>query len=249
MHESTQHESNHFITLTYRPEALIHRPNPFTLVKKDHQDFVKRLRRRTGQKIRYYHCGEYGTKLSRPHYHTLFFGLHLNDLKLYSRGKHGDRLYTSELINDTWGHGYAPIGKVTMQSAAYCAGYCLKKLNGELAQGHYERINEQTGEVCEILPEYTSMSLKPGIGQKWFEKYQSDVYPDDFVTHKGKKIPTPKYYDKLLDRLDPDELQYIKERRLDKAKKHSDNTTRERLDARNEHARILQDKISREPSK
>ena len=48
------------------------------------------------------------------------------------------------------------------------------------------------------MPEYCTMSRKPGIGKTWFEKYQSDVYPHDYCEINGKKIPPPRYYDDLL---------------------------------------------------
>ena len=36
-------------------------------------------------KIKYFVCGEYGTKNYRPHYHMLIYGLPLNDLKVYKQ--------------------------------------------------------------------------------------------------------------------------------------------------------------------
>ena len=42
-------------------------------VKKEGIDFIKRLRARVGAPIRYFACGEYGDKFSRPHYHVIFF--------------------------------------------------------------------------------------------------------------------------------------------------------------------------------
>jgi hypothetical protein len=39
------------------------------------QKFMKRLRDRIKPlKIRFFHCGEYGDKTRRPHYHALIFG-------------------------------------------------------------------------------------------------------------------------------------------------------------------------------
>lgn len=42
------------------------------------------------------------------------------------------------------------------------------------------------------------MSLKPGIGAKWLIKYKSDVYPNDYVILRGRKVKPPKYYDRLI---------------------------------------------------
>ena len=38
------------------------------------------------------------------------------------------------------------------------------------------------------------MSLKPGIGQAWLDKYMSDVYTQDHVVVRGKCRP-PRFYD------------------------------------------------------
>lgn len=91
VHESMLHSQNSFITLTFSPEFLETRPNEWSLDKRDFQLFMKRLRKKFGQNIRYYHCGEYGEMcakcnlslfkcncqepikmLGRPHYHACF---------------------------------------------------------------------------------------------------------------------------------------------------------------------------------
>lgn len=41
------------------------------------------------------------------------------------------------------------------------------------------------------------MSLKPGIGAVWFQKYYTDVYPSDSVIVRGRPCKPPRYYDKL----------------------------------------------------
>lgn len=39
------------------------------------------------------------------------------------------------------------------------------------------------------------MSLRPGIGFSWLQKYASDVYPHDFVVADGSRFTPPKRYD------------------------------------------------------
>ncbi len=109
----------------------------------------------------------------------------------------------------------------------------MKKINGDLQQSHYVNIDQYTGEITNRAPEYTNMSLKPGIGAKWFDQHKGDVYPDDFVTIAGKKHKVPRYYDKLLRRQDGDDaLAAIKEsREALMALRHEDNTP-ERLAVR-----------------
>ena len=85
-------------------------------------------------------------------------------------------------------------------------------------------MNALTGELTEVIPEYATMSLKPGIGKKWYETYQSDCYPSDFLVVNGVKMQPPKYYDSLY----PD-IQTIKYRRKQRAIQHKSNNTSDRL--------------------
>ena len=72
-----------FVTLTYNDENLpIAENGRSTLVKKDVQLFMKRLRKYSGRELKYYAVGEYGSveKTHRPHYHLIIFGFDaLND--------------------------------------------------------------------------------------------------------------------------------------------------------------------------
>jgi len=127
-------------------------------------------------------------------------------------------------LSRLWGNGFALIGSVTFESAAYVARYCLKKINGPAAleentQGlvPYEKLNETTGEITKVKPEYTTMSRRPGIGKSWFEKYKLDVYPHDFVISKKLKVRPPKYYDSQFELSDPDSFQKVKSARVSRA--------------------------------
>ena len=221
MHEVTLHDLCQFVTLTYSDDNL---PANGSLVKKDYQDFMKRLRKRHGSKLRYFAVGEYGDQLQRPHYHAILFGIDFADKRPHSKNEHGDQLYTSELLDVVWGKGHAFFGKVTVQSARYVAKYCIKKVNGPMAPGHYGA----------RAPEFAVMSLKPGIGSGWFEKYQGDVYSSDFVVLQGKKRSPPRFYDELYARQDEEALQDIKSIRLSKALKYRADQTPSRLQARQE---------------
>ena len=107
------------------------------------QLFLKRLRKKfTGVKIRFFCCGEYGPKLGRPHYHLILFGLDFDDKILFKKAKSGN-LYTSKILSDCWGKGYVTTGAVTLQSAGYVARYCLKKINGQMADAHYLKIDSR----------------------------------------------------------------------------------------------------------
>lgn len=218
------HRENCFITLTFSPEALADRKNPMSVDVRDFQLFMKKLRKKYGSGIRFYHCGEYGEKNGRPHYHACLFGFDFPDKKLW-KISNGCRLYISDSLQALWPYGFSTIGDVTFESAAYVARYIMKKINGDRADDHY--YDRVTGQI--INPEYTTMSRRPGIGRGWYEKYSSDVYPHDYVVVNGVKCRPPKYYDGVLKTDRPYEFEEIKNDRLTRAEKHADNNTTDRL--------------------
>lgn len=228
MHEAQLHDENSFITLTYSPEHL---PAGETLVKRHFWNFMKYLRKAIAPiRIRFYMCGEYGEQLGRPHYHALIFGYDFPD-KILWKVSRGNPVYTSSMLSKIWDKGFCSIGGVTFQSAAYVARYIMKKINGQLASAHYDTIDKVTGEMTRKIPEYTNMSLKPGIASGWFEKFSMDVYPEDSVILNGKRYKTPRYYDRLLRRQDFGEefLETIKAHRTSEAEKRAYDSTPERL--------------------
>lgn len=233
MHEAQFHRESCFITLTYDD---VHLPLGGTLVKKHFQDFMKRLRWSLGEKrIAFFHCGEYGERLGRPHYHAVVFGHDFKDKVLHKRSEvPGEDLYRSEELARLWGHGFAVVGAVSSRSAAYTASYVVKKIGGELAKSHYRRIIPETGEVVQLVPEYATMSK--GIGKRWIERYHTEVYPDDFIVVGGKKALVPRYYDKQMQRIAPTKLRAVKLQRLEdgSTRKAKHEQTPERLAVREE---------------
>jgi len=241
VHEASLYKDNCFITLTYSDDNL---PTNGSLNKKHFQDFMKRLRKANTNKIRYYHCGEYGEKYFRPHYHAILFNHDFSDKqKLEYKGN----LFTSQLLTNAWhDKGFATIGDVTLESAAYVAGYVQKKVTGKNQNNYYRRfdhLDEQTGELVgefQLQPEYSTMSRRPGIASDWFDKYHTDIYKD-FVTIQGKKQKIPKYYDNKLYELNPELSEAIKSQRLENAKFLAHDNTPERLAVKKQ---ILKDRMS-----
>ena len=227
------HEFSCFITLTYEDEHL---PESGSLSIRDYQLFLKKLRqhvhREYGLKIRYFLVGEYGEKTLRPHYHAIIFGWFPPDAKRKYKNKQGDWFYSSETLTKLWGKGLADFSQVTYKSAAYCARYTLKKSGGKFSAGHYERLNVETGEVVQVLPEFAKMSLHPGIGKSFYEKFSGDIHNDDYCIVEGRKSRPPRYYDKLLQLRSPERYEQIKTERTINADKQSDNNTTARLRVR-----------------
>lgn len=204
VHEASLYDQNCFITLTYDEVNV---PVNGSLIKSDFQKFMKRLRKRIGSKVRFFHCGEYGEKNSRPHYHACLFGYDFPDKELWS--VRGDvKLYRSASLEDLWRFGISTVGDVNFNSAAYVARYVTKKVTGDPAEAHYK------GRV----PEYVTMSRRPGIAYDWYKKFSSDVYPDDFVVIRdGVKCRPPKYYDALYDLDDSESHDILKAKRKERA--------------------------------
>lgn len=209
--EASLYENNCFITLTYSPENL---PENGTLVPRDFQLFLKRLRKKYGDNIRFYQCGEYGENYGRPHYHACLLNFDFPDKTLWRKTKRGDLIYRSESLEKLWPYGHCEIGEVTFESAAYCARYIIKKVTGKGAEAHYTRLNAETGELVQLVPEYTNMSRRPGIGAPWLEKFSRDVYThDSLVIRGGTKVPPPRYYNNRYEVMNPEHYKQIKLKR------------------------------------
>jgi len=222
------YQNNCFITLTYNDANL---PPSGSLDLSHFQKFMKRLRKKYGAQIRFYHCGEYGEKFRRPHYHACLFNHDFEDKVLF-KVDNKNALYTSSDLESLWPFGFSLIGDLTFQSAAYVARYILKKINGEPAANHYENVDLITGEIHELKPEYCTMSRRPGIGSAWIKKYNSDVYPGDFVVINGKRMKPPKYYDRQYELTYPQDFASIRGMRVRNAKLHVVDNTPERLAVR-----------------
>ena len=215
--EASLYENNCFITLTYMDKCC-----PSTLVLRDFQLFMKRLRKKYGNGIRFFHCGEYGDLNGRPHYHAALLNFDFPDKKLYFTSN-GFNYYLSESLSNLWPFGIHLISDLTYDSAGYIARYVLKKITGDAAVDAYR----------DKAAPYVTMSRRPGIGTPWIEKYLENVYNHDRVVVKGHECLPPRFYDEVLKANYPEWFDYIKEQR---ASRFSDdlNNTLQRLKVREE---------------
>lgn len=225
--ESMMHRDNMFITLTYDDDHL---PADESVNHRDWQLFAKRLRERVGP-FRFMMCGEYGENTKRPHYHGLVFGYRAADLvkcnSVYS--KHD--IYESDLLSEVWGKGMCVVGEVNFATARYVSAYICKRVTGEKAQDHYNWVTRY-GELVQRRPEYGKMSLRPGIGASWFEKFWPECLVHDGVHVQNKKKKIPVFFDNMMAKIDPDKKEEIDETRVKKAVKFIHERTRERLEVR-----------------
>ncbi len=226
MHEAQMHKDNSFLTLTYAPEFY---PEDLSVNVVHFQDFMKRFRARISpRRVRYFHCGEYGEKFNRAHYHAIIFGWGFPD-KDFFKEVNGQRYFTSRFLDDLWGRGFCLLGDVEFESCAYVARYVCKKVNGERAHDHYMTLDERTGEVRPVTPEYATMSRRPGIGAAWFDKFGDEVIKSDSVVINGKEMKPPRFYEARYDELD---LEAVKGLRNDEAYKRDFDNTPDRLRVR-----------------
>lgn len=115
----------------------------------------------------------------------------------------------------------------------------MKKITGPQADEHYRFVVPDTGEIVQRTPEFARMSLRPGIGAGWFDRFSSDVFPGDRVVSRGREAKPPRYYDKLLSRTDPDlsdEVQY---------QRHLARLSRGAFSEESDERRAVREKVAR----
>lgn len=238
MAEAATASPNHFATLTYSDDKL---PSDYGLHYRHIQLFHHSLRKRLG-KFRFFAAGEYGDHTLRPHYHALYFGLDIPDLVRCNSLHAKHALYKSELLDGLWKRGAIRIGALNVQTARYTAAYAVKKITGDAAITHYERISPETGEIHNVEPEFARMSLKPGIGQAWLQKYWQDLYcrGHDAYILDGQKKPIPRYFERQMENIAPLLLDETSFNRYQEAQKHLENNTPARLATRETVAKARQ---------
>lgn len=172
-----RHATNaYFITLTYGPQFLpVGSNGKPTLVKKDFQDFMKRLRRACEpDKIRFFACGEYGDRGLRPHYHAIIYNWP------------EDRLDIDKVVAKTWTFNQDSRGieirRVTdLRAVNYTAKYTLKS--------HDYADREQSP--------FMLCSRRPAIGSQELAgraKYESESPQMSYTLEDGVHAPVPRYF-------------------------------------------------------
>jgi hypothetical protein len=164
-----------FLTLTYDDKNVPIADGGYSLVRKDFQDFMKRLRKHANKtKIKYYAVGEYGDKTERPHYHAIVFNL--------------PRPF-EKFIRKAWKLGHIHIGTVTEASIFYTTKYALKGLRRKKPfeydeygrQPEFQLMSNGLGAsyVKESIVEYlringTKLLIQPGGSKKKLPRYYID---------------------------------------------------------------------------
>lgn len=172
--EALLHNYHYFLTLTYNNDHVPITENGFLSLKpEDVTRFIKRIRKYTNFKGKYYYCGEYGTRFKRPHYHMILFT---------------DRDLTNSILKH-WYYGDVFFGKVESGSVKYTVQYYDK---GDWQPSHKRD---------DRSPEFSRMSC--GIGRAFLtEEMVNHFLTQPGVSYlyntDGHKIAIPRYYKKRL---------------------------------------------------
>lgn len=174
MQEDKRSSRSVFLTLTYNEDFVPMTEKNFMTLDKVHvQLFMKRLRKRCDEKLKYFAVGEYGGKSFRPHYHMILFNADIEQCeKSWS-------LYDYPI-------GHLHYGDVTGASIGYTLKYMSKPSRIPLHQND------------DRLPEFSLMSKRLGDNYltprmiKWHKASLADrMYCN---IEGGKKISMPRYY-------------------------------------------------------
>lgn len=172
--ESSYWDFSSFITLTYSDEHLpVTNCGKATLIKRDLQNFFKRLRKVLPSPIKYFACGEYGTSnpvLPRPHYHAIVFGLSPADV---------------EIVRSEWPNGFVVVESVNIERIKYVCGYVEKKMY------YNPKDNFIKGYGC-LVPPFQLMSR--GLGLRQFEDHYEQYATSLRKTIHGVSYSFPRYY-------------------------------------------------------
>jgi len=183
MKEGERSETALFVTLTYDTKYVPLTKNGLMSLNKRHiQTYMKRLRKLSDKKLKYYVCGEYGSKRDRPHYHMIIFNA------------------DAEKVERAWseykaGCGYVPFGTIYIGGVNEASiGYTLKYMQkpGKIPKHRND----------DRLKEFSLMSK--GLGANYLTDNINKWHKNDLLNRMyvpmvdGKKIAMPRYYkDKL----------------------------------------------------
>ena len=181
--EGERAETALFVTLTYNTKYVPITENGYMSLNKRHiQLYMKRLRKLSDKKLKYYVCGEYGSMRSRPHYHMIIFNADKEKVE------HAWSQYKAGLGYVSYGDIY--IGEVNEATIGYTLKYMQKPGKIPMHQND-DRIKE-----------FSLMSK--GLGQNYITQNANKWHKNDLLNRMyvpmldGKKIAMPRYYkDKL----------------------------------------------------
>ena len=160
-----------------RSEILKDQKTHFNGPNKDLRDESRRYLKeneksgKLSSKVRYFACGEYGSKGNRPHYHIILFNVPLR----YYKWDEIHQEWFSNKLEDLWGKGLIHIGNVERGSAHYTAKYTIKNM----IDGWDENDPRQKP--------YAVMSRNPGIGNNYINEQNINYHNHSETSHTRLK--------------------------------------------------------------
>lgn len=175
--------------------------------------------------IRFLACGEYGSKLKRPHYHLILFNVPFPTDSFYKPRIDWEKnlYFQNKIIERAWGNkGIINICEATWNTISYVARYITKKINGKESEIYYAVQGE--------IKEFFRTSRNNGIGYQYFKDNMNNIYKTDTILIKNNKgihyITPPSYYDKMYEKINPEHMKQIK---IIRRKKAIDNLKKKAL--------------------
>lgn len=147
-----------FVTLTYQDEHL---PPNNSLSKAHWREFTK------GIGYRYFGCGEYGSRIGRPHYHLVLFGLPVLEAESFVAGR--------------WPYGFVSVRPFCLEHASYVSSYVVKKMT---RPGDERLLPGQ-------IPEFALMSRRPAVGSRGLFGFASWLQSRDGVMELARRRDVP----------------------------------------------------------
>ncbi len=198
LHELEYYKESCFITLTYNEENI---PKTGSIVKEDLRNFMKRLRKNTKKKIKYFACGDYGEEKGRPHYHLITLGINYDwegfkyKKTIKSKGK---MIKIYEV--DEWTNGFVHVGTVTPDSVRYVTDYVMRSYSGTLLTEKYGK------------KENPFRSVSQGLGRQFCLDNQEKLKREECTQYQGVRVGLPRYYRNILEIKNPVYTNVLKER-------------------------------------
>lgn len=130
------------LTLTYGRDDhySVHHPRSQNLHYEDVQKYLKRLRKASVGRVRYFLTGEYGTRNARAHWHLILF---------FQGGLPPGIRFEERYVHSLWKHGWSYWEYADPEKIRYAVKYILKD-----AIGGFDRVHR--------------MSTRPEIGAEFF---------------------------------------------------------------------------------
>lgn len=177
-----------FFTLTYAEDFLPINPVRINygydyeeyetpvLCKRDVQLFMKRLRKKLGNGLKFFLGGEYGEQGGRPHYHFILFN--------YPK-KYEDEL--TDIVAKCWSYGFVTSGETNIRRIMYVAKYI------------YSASMLPRKGVENFVKPFILASRRPAIGSSYCNdinniKYHNETLETVVTIDDGKVMPMPRYY-------------------------------------------------------